>query len=414
MKSMYPKKGRVILHIDANAFFASVEIANNPSLRDKPVAVAGTKRRGIILTCNYEARKYGIYTTMPLWEARKKCPELAVCTPNFSLYREASLNLFTYLSTISLLLEPASIDEGYLDITNCHELGTPVEIAERIRRDILKKYNLPVSIGIAPNKFLAKTASDFKKPLGITILRKRDVQKELWPKTVHEMHGIGKKTAEKLHSIGIQTIGDLAREEERKLSALLGVLGPQLKKRANGIDERPVDPDAATTVKSIGNSTTLAFNSDDDELLLNTLNSLSQTVSKRMKLRNAVTDDIQITIRYANFQTVTRSQQLMNPIEEKEDIFQVASSLFNKHWSGSPVRLLGVTALRVEEKEQSLKQLSLFTYENEIQDEEILDVVEDINKEFDKPLLHRGVRHIQKSSSFEENFKKKYGAWKKR
>jgi DNA polymerase-4 len=175
MKQYYPKNGRVILHVDMNSFFASVEMAYDASLKGKPIAVAGNpeERKGIIVTCSYEARKFGVKTTMAVWEAKKLCPKLIILRPNFERYREASGAMFDILRQYSELVEPVSIDEGYIDITESYELGTPLEIATKIQKQLLNQLDLPCSIGIAPNKFLAKMASDMKKPMGITIMRKK-------------------------------------------------------------------------------------------------------------------------------------------------------------------------------------------------------------------------------------------------
>src|SRR5690625_3807346 len=183
MSKWYPKKGRVILHIDMNAFYASVETAHNPSLKGKPLAIAGNRheRNGINVTSSYEAREKGVKTTMPLWQARRLCPELIVLPPNFARYREASRQIFKRLADVTPMIQPVSIDEGYMDITDCAHLGNPLEIAEQIQKRLLKELRLPCSIGIGPNKFLAKMASDMKKPLGITVLRIRDVRQKLWP-----------------------------------------------------------------------------------------------------------------------------------------------------------------------------------------------------------------------------------------
>jgi DNA polymerase-4 len=158
MKEMYPKNGKVILHVDMNSFYASVEMAYDPKLKGKPLAIAGNveERRGIIITCNYEARNFGVKTTMPLWEAKKHCPQLIVMKPNFERYRAASIGMFEILRHYTDLVEPVSIDEGYLDITESFEFGSPIEIAESIQKRILEQLDIPCSIGIAPNKFLAK------------------------------------------------------------------------------------------------------------------------------------------------------------------------------------------------------------------------------------------------------------------
>jgi DNA polymerase IV len=392
MKEMYPKNGRVILHIDCNAFFASVEAAYCPSLRDKPLAVAGNpkERRGIILTCNYLAREKGVYTTMSLWEAKKKCPDLVVRPPNFDLYREMSAKIFDFLSNFSPLLEPASIDEGYMDITDCYEMGTPLEIANRIQKGLLDTYQIPVSIGIAPNKFLAKMASNMRKPLGITVLRKRDVPNILWPLPVQKMHGVGEKTARKLHEIGIYTIGDLAKAQEGLLKNTLGINGVYLRERANGVDHHPVDPNAAAEIKSIGNSTTLPHNVIDEQTLVETLEKLTRSVCERMKQKSVVTKNIQITIRYSDFHTVTRSKKLENPAIHMKDIFHHVVQLFKKHWTGDPVRLLGVTALDVVDRKHAVKQLDLFSYEEDAKREPLFQAIEQLVEKYGDTVIQRG------------------------
>src|SRR5690606_33609023 len=200
------KRARIIFHVDMNSFYASVEMAHNPKLKGKPLAVAGNpeERKGIIVTSSYEARAKGVKTAMPLWEAKKLCPELIVVRPNFERYRETSRKIFQLLAEITPIIEPVSIDEGYMDVTN-HPTH-PLQLAKQVQQALLKELDIPCSIGIGPNKFLAKTASDMKKPLGITILRIRDLPQKLWPLPIDKMYGVGKKTAEKMRKLNIQTI----------------------------------------------------------------------------------------------------------------------------------------------------------------------------------------------------------------
>ncbi|WP_462412125.1 DNA polymerase IV [Neobacillus sp. Marseille-QA0830] len=389
MKEMYPKNGRVILHVDMNSFYASVEMAYDPSLKGKPLAIAGNveERRGIIVTCSYEARKFGVKTTMPLWEAKKLCPQLIVKKPNFERYRTASIGMFTILRNYTDLVEPVSIDEGYMDITNSHELGSPIEIAENIQKRIYEQLDLPCSIGIAPNKFLAKMASDMKKPMGITILRKRDVRAVLWPLPTEEMHGVGKKTAEKLQTIGIQTIGELAQANEWQLKALLGINGGRLKNRANGIDDRPVDPESVAEFKSIGNSTTLPKDVSHQQELFQVLDSLAETVSIRMKRKNVLAATLGITVRYKDRKTITRSKKLANPVQHKEDLAESAKQLFLKHWNGDPIRLLGITGYDLVEQESAYKQLDLFSFEKEAKKEPLLKTLSDLREKYGKTII---------------------------
>src|SRR5690625_4754744 len=247
-------KAKVIFHVDMNSFYASVEMAYNPSLKGKAIAIAGNpeERRGIIVTSSYEARAMGVRTTMPIWEAKKHCPDLIIIRPNFERYRNMSAEIFKLLLEITPLVEPVSIDEGYLDVTNHSE--NPLILAKKIQTNILEKLDIPCSIGIGPNKFLAKTASDMKKPLGITVLRKRDLPYKLWPLPIEKMYGVGKQTAKKLKKINIHTIGDLAKSDTYTLAQLLGINGERLKNRANGFDPSDVDPDSVNDFKSIGNS----------------------------------------------------------------------------------------------------------------------------------------------------------------
>ncbi|WP_053364027.1 DNA polymerase IV [Bacillus sp. FJAT-27251] len=389
MKEMYPKNGRVILHVDMNSFYASVEMASNPSLKGKPLAIAGNpeERRGIIVTCSYEARKFGVRTTMPLWEAKKLCPQLIVMTPNFDRYRAASAEMFEILRQFSSLVEPVSIDEGYIDITGSQELGSPLAIAEDIQKTILEQLDLPCSIGIAPNKFLAKTASDMKKPLGITILRKRDIPHILWPLEVGEMHGVGNKTSEKLKGIGIDTIGALAKSNEIQLKALLGINGLRLRERANGIDRRPVDPESVFDFKSIGNSTTLPKDIANQLELIMVLERLSGQVAARMKRKQVLSEVIGITIRYKNRKTITRSHKLENPVGRKEEILAEARQLFIKNWDGNPVRLLGITGTGLVEAESAVKQLDLFSYEKDAEKEPLMNTMSMLQEKYGNNII---------------------------
>lgn len=413
MKQMYPKNGRVILHVDMNSFYASVEMAYDPDLRGKPLAIAGNveERRGIIITCSYEARAFGVKTTMPLWEAKRLCPQLLIRKPNFERYRKASLAMFEVLRTYTDLVEPVSVDEGYLDITDCYEKGSPIEIAKEIQVTLQKELLLPCSVGIAPNKFLAKMASDMKKPLGITILRKRDVKDKLWPLPVYEMHGVGKKTAEKLAKVNIHTIEDLAKGNDIQLKQLLGINGERIKQRANGIDQRPVDPDAISDFKSIGNSTTLPHDSTDPHEIMEVIKKLSESVGARIRRKDLLTNNVQLMIRYQDRSTITRSKKLENPINTDDAIFAAAARLLRLHWNEEPVRLLGVTAQELVEKGEAVKQLDLFSYEADAKQEPLLNVVEHLKKKFGQNIVSHGVKNNKSSSrdndhgtSFEKDF----------
>ncbi|GAA0296574.1 DNA polymerase-4 [Gracilibacillus halotolerans] len=361
-KSWYPKKGRVILHADMNSFYASVETADDPRLRGKPLAIAGNpdERKGIIVTCNYEARAYGIKTTMALWQAKKLCKDLIVKRPNMDRYREISREIFAIFEEFTPFVEPISIDEGYLDISECYEQGTPLEIANRIQMKLKEKLDLPCSIGIAPNKFLAKMASDMKKPNGITILRKRDIPNKLWVLPIDDMHGVGYKTAERMRERNIKTIGDLAKADPFLIKGVFGINGEKLRRRALGEDPRPVDPNSVSVYKSIGSSQTFAQDISVLEELTYKLNDLAKKTEQRIIKSGVVGRAVQLTIRYEDRTTITRRISASQYVYEAKDIFYYGRKLLEKHWNERPVRLLGITLQEVIPKEQATYQLEFF------------------------------------------------------
>lgn len=409
MSQWYPKNGRVIFHIDMNCFYASVEMAYNPKLKGKPLAIAGNpeERKGIVVTSSYEAREKGVKTTMTLWQARKLCPNLIVMRPNFDRYRTASTEMFKMLAAITPFVQPVSIDEGYMDITECEQLGDPITIAEKLQKQIKNELDLPCSIGIAPNKFLAKMASDMKKPMGITILRKRDLPQKLWPLPVGEMYGVGEKTARKLNAIDVITIGDLARHDVYRLKQVLGVNGERLQNRANGVDPRPVDPDAVNEFKSIGSSQTLPEDTTDETEIRKLMHQLAENVERRMRRKQAAGSSVQIMIRYHDRKTITRSKKLQTYIETKEDILQVANELFQKHWNLEPIRLLGITVQDVDEKQNIAYQLDLFTYEQEAEKEKLNKAIDELTTKYGKNPF-RKLTNLEKDEQPHTSFQKDF------
>lgn len=295
---MEKEKVRVIFHVDMNSFYASVEMAKHPELYGKPLAIADRveDRRGIVVTSSYEARAQGVKTTMPVWKARKQCPQLIVKPPDFDLYRQASNQMFKLLRSYTEWVEKVSIDEGYMDVTELLAKNHPLGLACSIQERLLKELRLPSSIGIAPNKFLAKCASDMKKPMGRTILRKRDLPQRLWTLSIINMHGVGGKTAQKLNCLGIQTIGDLAQSPGRLIVDALGQYGEKLHQRANGIDPRPVDPKSGETFKSISQSTTFPMDIMTESEALPMLRELTEKVSQKLRQKKTVAYHVGIMI----------------------------------------------------------------------------------------------------------------------
>ncbi|MCZ8539728.1 DNA polymerase IV [Psychrobacillus psychrodurans] len=394
-----------------NSFYASVEQAHDPSLKGKAIAIAGNpkERRGILVTCSYEARARGVYTTMSVWEAKRKCPELILLPPNFERYRIASKAIFEILRSYTHLVEPVSIDEGYMDVTEVDMNNDAVSFARSIQDRIIRELDLPCSIGIAPNKFLAKTASNLKKPMGITVLRKRQVNEILWPLPVIDMHGIGESTAKKLETIGIISIGDLASASPNLLKEKLGKNGVRLQNRANGIDNREVDPESIYDTKSVGNSTTLPFDETNIVDLEKVFIRLSKKVAARLDAKNLAGRSITIHIRDANWKNKTRSKTVTNRLYKEQEINQLALDLFQASWNGDPVRLLGVTVNNVYDKGESVEQLSIFNFEEHAKEEPILKLVEQLQGKFGENSIKRGMKlkkkpSLESKTSFSKDF----------
>jgi DNA polymerase-4 len=386
----YPKQGRVILHIDMNAFYCSVHEAVEPDLyKGKPLAVAGSVelRKGIVVTSSYAARKLGIKTGMQVRQALKICPDLILIKPDFDLYRNFSRRFMQIVYGYSPMVESMSIDECFIDITGSKQFGTPLEIANSIQKRILQELKLPCSIGVAPNKLLAKMGSDMKKPNGITVLRLRDVPTVFWDKPCQYLYGIGKKTAEKLTRLGILTLGQLAIADDALLSKHFGVMGAHLKRSANGIDPSVVNPEQEQS-KSIGHTTTLPRDYTDRIEIHRVLLNLADQVARRLRKQELMTSTIQITIRDPEMRTITRSLTLPTPTEHMDDIYRTSCQLYDHQWEdGNPVRLLGITLQNLIAKEESYVQLDLFDYEKQPRRENLNRVMDGLRDKFGEGVI---------------------------
>ncbi|SHJ24372.1 DNA polymerase IV [Thermoclostridium caenicola] len=356
---------RVVFLVDMNAFYISCETTRRPELAGIPAAVAGDpkKRSGIILAANYEARKYGVKTTMTVGEAQKRCPEIILVPPDHSFYEEKSRQVMELLSGYTPIIEQASIDEAWLDMTGCEILsGQPRAAAERIMADIRDKLDLMCSIGISENKFLAKMAAEMKKPMGITELWVHDVPEKLWPLDVKAMYGIGNKTAQLLANLNIRTIGELAKVDPAVLSEKLGKFAFEIHQKANGIDNDPVTPHSPDEMKSIGRSTTLPEDITDLEEARKVIMELSEEIAMSARRHNKKGRTVQITIKYSDFKTITR-QTRISPTNLARDIMQAGFMLLEKNWNRfRPVRLLGISISGFEE--DFCDQVSLFEQAN--------------------------------------------------
>ena len=350
---------RVYFHIDLNAFFANAEILLNTDLKGKPIAVAGKSKRSVISTCSYEARAYGVHSAEPLNEALSLCPKLIVCEPHFSWYSELSNQFMNIIKSYTSEIEQASIDECYADMTDVIvNYQKPLDLAFEIQRRILKEVKLPCSIGIGPNMFLAKMASDYKKPMGITVFRIREVEEKLWPLPIGDMRGVGNKTVPYLLDLGINTIGDLANYKD--IEALRPIFGKNTENmidKAHGHDDRKIVKEYDS--KSMGISETLEDDISDYDELRGLIRSLSRRLSNRLKEDHKYGYSLSIRMRYSDFRNNNRSITLEKPIYKSDDIFVQAIALFDESWTEEPVRLLGISLSDFKEINES-EQISIF------------------------------------------------------
>lgn len=395
----------IIAHIDMNCFYASVEEKYNPSLKGKPLAVAGEeiKRHGIIVTSNYEARKKGIKTTMRIGEAKKLCPTLKIVSPNFVRYQKESKKVFSLIKTYLKKIEIVSIDEAYIDLT---EEENPIKKIYYIQKKIYEDLKLPSSVGVSYNKFFAKMASNMKKPKGFTIINKKNYQKLLYEMEVGKMHGCGKSGAKKLNEHGIYKIKDLAEANEVILYSILGIQGLRLKKKARGEDRRKVE--IKVERKSIGNSKTFSKDLIEDREILFELNQIAKKVSQRAKNANKLGNNISITIKFNDFKTITRSKKISTYINEEKTLAEEAISLFLDNYSfDRGIRLIGVSLNNIISSENIKEQLDIFTdYENR-RDFKLKKAILQLNKKYGKEVvkeIRKGKKENIITTSFSKDF----------
>jgi len=385
---------KIIFHIDMNCFFASVERAENKELVGKPIAVAHQDPlyRGMILSPSYEARKYGVRTTMLVRDALLLCHGLIIVEPKMRLYQEYSRRFMEYLESVSPVIEQASIDEAYLDVTENSKTEHPLELAKRIQDHLLTELGLPCSIGIGPNKFLAKMASNMKKPLGITVLRKREVDKYLWPLPIEEMYGIGKKTAPKLREIGVNTIGDLLKVDFSKLKEIVGqAYANALISRAQGNGSTEIVV-GESDFQSVSNAHTFDNPVFDLSLLKETLKVIANTVSHRLEQQDKEAQTVGLIIKYPNFRQVTRSKALAKPTAEAHRIYDVAEEILEEMFHpGDQIRLIGISATRLIKPKAEMKQITIFDNLSEIEKEEaIKKLLKNLKANFGETSINRG------------------------
>ena len=339
---------RKILHLDLDAFYCAVEEQRDPSLRGKPFAVGGQpEERGVVASCSYPARRYGVRSAIPMWRAVRLCPGLIIVSSHFDLYRDASRKVMARLHRLTPLVEQISIDEAFLDVSDLPD--EPEAIARQLQAGIRDELKLPASLGVATNKLVAKIANDVGKseaatdgpPVAIKVVPPGQEAAFLAPLPTQALWGIGPKTSERLADLGLMTIGDVAVWPEEDLAQRFGKIGYDLARRAKGIDDRLVETERET--KSISQETTFPRDVTDAQTLHQTLRKQAEGVGRRLRKSGLAGATVKLKLRWSDFTTLTRQVTLPQPTDQDEQIYASVLSLFDKAWAlGRPVRLLGV------------------------------------------------------------------------
>ena len=353
----------MILHVDMDAFYASVEVAKDPSLSGRPVVVGGLGGRGVVTSASYEAREFGVTSAMPVVRARRLCPHAHFLPNDFESYLTYSERIRDVFLSFTPLVEPLSLDEAFLDVAGSVRLfGPPVEIARKIKLAITE-LGLSSTVGVAPNKFLAKVASTTAKPDGLLVVPPDRIAGFLHPLPVGALWGVGEQTEEMLRRLGLKTVGDVARIDKRTLERAVGdALGAHLHALANGIDERSVTPSEAA--KSVGSEETFSRDLDHDDDIFREVLRLSDRTAARLRAKTMCGRTVTLKVRFSNFKTITRSQTLASEVDTGPEIYAVARSLYERLHPDRPrIRLLGVSISGLAPG-PARRQLSLLSGEN--------------------------------------------------
>lgn len=345
---------RSILHVDMDAFYASVEQRDNPELRGKPLVVGGGSNRGVVAAASYEAREFGIRSAMPMAQARQRCPELCRVAPRMSHYKSVSNDIFDVFREFTPLVEGLSLDEAFLDVTASLKLfGAGLDIAMEIKRRIRARTKLTASVGLAENKLLAKIASDMDKPDGLVLITAKDVHDKLDPLPVSVLPGVGRETLALLHEVGIRTIAELRLAADRQIQPIFGRFTSETRDRASGIDDRPVVPSRAE--KSISAEETYDQDLGDRQDMERELLRLTERTSHRLRKAGLQAGTVQVKIRQSDFRTVTRQRSLRPPDNGTDQLFAIARDLLAIWLARNPgqrIRLLGVGGTNLAPAEQ--------------------------------------------------------------
>ena len=381
---------RRILHVDMDAFYASVEERDHPELAGRPVVVGGTPQgRGVVAAANYAARKYGIHSAMPAVTARRRCPQAVFLPCRIDHYAKVARKIREIFQRYTPLVEPLSLDEAFLDVSGSERLFGPAErIGRRIQQNILAELRLVASVGVAPNKFLAKIASDLKKPAGFVVVHPDRIHQFLDPLPIQRIWGIGRQGSKFFSGLGVSRIGQLRQLPLQLLRDHLGNHGEHFRRLASGIDERQVVPDREA--KSVSHETTFAADVRDPQALRAWLLELTDQVARRLRRHKLRGRRLQIKVRFADFQTITRSESLREPTNITDELWQVASKLLDTRLADEhlPVRLLGIGVSGIDRSE--IQQGTLFDNEQRKKQSQLDKVLDDVDDALGRHVLRRG------------------------
>ena len=376
---------RWIMHVDMDAFYASVEILDNPELKGLPVIVGGHSARGVVSTCSYEARRFGVHSAMPLFEARRLCPHAVYLPVRMHRYAEMSEKIMAIFRETSPLVEQLSIDEAFLDLTGMERMGGAEAIAHQVQDRIQTELKLSASVGLAPNKFLAKLASDMRKPHGFVRITPEEAEELLAPMPVGKIFGIGRSAEEKLKQFGIERIGQLASADIAILRRVFGINAEQVKLLARGLDDRPVV--SGEEAKSVGKENTFDTDLTDFQSCRHEVLDLSGQVGWRLRREHLAGHTVTLKVKFSDFRTVTRSTTGDRPISWDEDIFTLAEQMLRKINVKPGVRLLGVSVSSLFRPEDE----PVLGFEEDVRLQNRNRAVDALKSRFGEGIIKRGV-----------------------
>ena len=387
---------KIIFHIDLNAFYASCAMIREPFLRNEVFVIGGRigSNTGVVSTASYKARALGIRSAMSIQDALRIYPRLLIVPTNFPLYQRYSNIFFTFLKQYTNILLKGSIDEAYLDVTELAKKRHPLKIAKEIQQRLLKEHQLPVSIGIGPTLFLAKMASDMKKPLGITVLRKRDMEKVLFPMPIGKVHGIGVKTSTMLNELGVNTVKDFYDPNNKeKILEVMSINSYQgFISDIKGESSDIVDPLKYAIPQSISNEETLTYPIQGYDLVSEMMRDLAKTTVDRLVNEEMVARTVTIKLRFSNFKTITRSRSIDEPIDDFDLLFQLAEDLLMSNYDNEEVRLVGIGLSQMILKKDLKDEITLFNYSEYLENEDkITKAIKEINENYDNDVIQIGV-----------------------